>query len=131
VKLSGRQLDIMRVLWEFGEATVADLQQRMPIDPPLAYSTVATVLSRMEQKGLVRHRSEDRMFFYQPAVSEEEAGQTMVEDLVDRVFGGSPAELVNHLLDSDHVDAAELARIKKLVQDYESRLKTQKKGGSP
>ena len=60
MKLGGRQLAVMRVLWESGEATVADVQAQLGLDPPLAYSTVATVLSRMERKGLVTHRVEDR-----------------------------------------------------------------------
>ena len=125
LKLTGRQLAVMRVLWEHGEASVAQLQGLLDIDPPVAYSTVATVLTRMEQKGLVCHRSEDRVFYYRPAVSQDHAGQTMVGDFVNRVFDGSPSELVNHLLDTDQVDASELQRIKKLVQEHERRLKQQ------
>lgn len=120
MKLSGRQLAVMRVLWEEGEATVADVQEKLGVDPPLAYSTVATVLSRMERKGLVAHRSEDRQFYYRAAISKDGAGQTIVGDLVDRLFGGSPAELVNHLLASDQVDRRELKRIKKLVEEHEA-----------
>jgi BlaI family transcriptional regulator, penicillinase repressor len=123
VKLVGRQLAIMRLLWEHGEATVAQLQSLLDVDPPLAYTTVATVLSRLEQKGLVKHRSEDRVFYYRAAVSQDRAGQTLVGEFVNRVFDGSPSELVNHLLDSDQVDAAELQRIKKLVQEHEARLR--------
>ncbi len=125
MKLVGRQLAIMRVLWEHGEATVAQLQDWLQTDPPLAYSTVATVLSRMESKGLVKHRCEERVFYYQAAVTQEDAGQSMVDDMVNRIFDGSPSELVNHLLDSEQVDAAELQRIKKLVRDYENRLRKQ------
>lgn len=123
MKLSGRQLAIMRLLWEHSEATVAQLQSLLDVDPPLAYSTVATVLSRMEQKGLVKHRSEDRLFYYQPAVSQDRAGQTLVGEFLSRVFDGSPSELVNHLLDSDHVDAGELQRIKKLIEKQEERMR--------
>ena len=125
VKLSGRQLAIMRALWEHGEATVAGLQVLLGVEPPLAYSTVATVLSRMEKKGLVTHRCEDRVYYYQAAVSEDRAGQTLVGEFVERIFGGSPSELVNHLLDSDQVDAKELQRIKTLVQEHEARLRSQ------
>jgi predicted transcriptional regulator len=116
----------MRLLWEHGEASVAQLQALLDVHPPLAYSTVATVLSRMEQKGLVQHRSEDRVYLYRPAVSQDRAGQKLVGEFVQRVFDGSPSELVNHLLESDQVDARELQRIKKLVQDHEARLKKQR-----
>lgn len=121
MNLGGRQLAVMRVLWESGEATVADVQGRMGVEPPLAYSTVATVLSRMKKKGLVAHRVEERQYYYRPLVSKDGAGMSIVGELVDRLFGGSPAELVNHLLDSDQVDKRELERIKKLVNEHESR----------
>ena len=126
VKLDGRQLAVMRALWEHGEATVADLQVLLGVEPPLAYSTVATVLSRMEKKELVTHRCEDRVYYYRAAVSEDRAGKTLVGEFVERIFDGSPSELVNHLLDSDQVDAKELQRIKKLVQEHEARLKKQR-----
>lgn len=128
MRLAGRQLAIMKVLWERGEASVAQVQELLPVTPPLAYSTIATVLSRMEQKGLVRHRSVDRVFYYQPVVSQDEAGQTMVGEIVRRICDGSPAQLVNHLLETDQVDSKELKRIKRLIEEHEARLK-QEKGG--
>lgn len=128
MKLSGRQLAVMKLLWEHGEMTVAELQEVLSADAPLAYSTVATVVSRMEKKGLVAHRREERVFYYRAAVTEDDAGQTMVGEIVDRIFGGRPSELVNQLLDTDHVDAKELSRIKALVAEHEARLKL--RGGS-
>lgn len=126
MRLAGRQLAIMKVLWERGEASVAQVQELLPVDPPLAYSTISTVLSRMEQKGLVTHRREDRVFFYQPAVSQGEAGQTMVGEIVHRICDGSPSQLVNHLLESDQVDSRELKRIKQLIEEHEARLKKER-----
>lgn len=130
MKLAGRQLAIMRLLWEHAEATVAEIQSLLDVDPPLAYSTVATVLSRMEMKGLVKHRCEDRVFYYQPAISQDRVGETLVGEFVGRVFDGSPSELVNHLLETEHVDAKELQRIKKLIQEHEARMKSQQRSGS-
>ncbi len=123
MKLGGRQLAMMRVLWQHGEASVAEVQEQLGVDPPLAYSTVATVLSRMERKGLITHRVEDRQYYYRPLVTQDGAGQSIVGELVDRVFGGSPAELVNHLLASDQIDQDELERIKKAVNDHATRSK--------
>lgn len=121
MKLSGRQLAIMRVLWDRGEATVAEVQASLDIEKPLAYSTVATVISRMEQKGLVAHRVEGRMHHYRATVSEDQFGDSMIGEIVERVFGGSPAELVSHLLTTEQIDAEELDRIKQLVRRHESR----------
>lgn len=123
MKLGGRQLAVMRVLWEYDEATVAEVQERMGVDPPLAYSTVATVLSRMEQKGLISHRVEDRQYVYRPLLTRDGAGQSMVSEMVDRLFGGSPAALVNQLLDSEQVDREELERIKRLVREHEAKTR--------
>lgn len=129
MRLVGRQLAIMKALWESGEASVAQLQERLALDTPLAYSTVSTVLSRMEQKGFVTHRQEDRVYYFRPAVSQDQAGQTMVGEMVRRICDGSAAQLVNHLLESDQVDARELKRIKKLIEEHEARLR-KKKGTS-
>lgn len=123
VRLAGRQLAVMRVLWQRQEATVAEVQQALETDPPLAYSTVATVLSRMERKGLIAHRVEDRQYYYRAVVSKVGANQSVIGDLVDRVFGGSPAELVSQLLASDQVDSNELERIKQLVNEHAKRTK--------
>ncbi|MCC9608602.1 BlaI/MecI/CopY family transcriptional regulator [Blastopirellula sp. JC732] len=127
MKLGGRQLAIMNILWERGEATVADVQAALDVERDLAYSTVATVLSRMEKKGLVTHRVEDRVYFYQPAVTRDGAGKSMIGDVIARVFGGSPAELVNHLLESESIDSSELQRIKELLRKHEAE---QKRGDS-
>lgn len=123
MRISGRQLAIMNALWEHGEASVAQIQDLLPIDPPLAYSTVSTVLSRMEQKGLVAHRSVDRQYLYRAAVSRDEAGQSMVGEIVRRICNGSPAQLVNHLLETDQVSAKELQRIRELIEQHEARMK--------
>lgn len=129
VKLSSRQLAIMRVLWDREEATVAEVQESLQLEKPLAYSTVATMMTRMEQKGLLTHRAEGRVFYYRPAVSEEGAGTSMVGELVERIFGGSPAQLVNHLLESEQVDASELRRIKKLVDQHQSERRERNEPG--
>ncbi len=129
MKLGGRQLAIMQVLWDRGEATVAEVQELLDLERPLAYSTVATVISRMEQKGLVTHRAEGRVFYYRPAVSEDGVGESMVGELVERVFGGSPSELVSHLLESDQVDSGELDRIKQLVRQHERQRKSKNGAG--
>jgi len=128
VRLSGRQLAIMRVLWDRGEATVAEVQKSLDLERPLAYSTVATVISRMEQKGFVTHRAEGRVFYYRPAVSQDGMGESMVGELVERIFGGSPSELVSHLLESDQVDSDELGRIKQLVRQHERQRRKKKRG---
>lgn len=119
---------VMRVLWEREEgATVAEVQKALAADK-LAYSTVSTLLSRMEAKGAVTHREKGRTFVYEAAVREQEVSTTMLTQLVDNVFSGNAADLVSHLLESRDVDPEELAQIKKLVSQHQSAASKKKKG---
>lgn len=115
-RLGDLQLRIMRVLWELGEGTVADVQQRLSGDA-LAYTTVATMLHKMEDRGLVEHGEDGRRFVYRPSVSMDEVTRSMAGDLVDRLFGGSLADAVSHLLDSREISREELARLERLIRE--------------
>jgi BlaI family penicillinase repressor len=117
-RLSQLQLAVMHVLWARGRATVAEVQEAMQPTRPLAYSTVATVLRRLEEKGVVRHSTDARTFIYEPAVPPEKVGQSLVGELVEHVFSGSPSELVNHLLETQEVDRSELQRIHALIEQH-------------
>lgn len=126
-RLSGLQLTVMRVLWKKGRATVAEVQESLPADRPLAYSTLATILKRLEDRGVVRHVSEGRTYVFEPAVAADQAGPSIVSDLVEHVFAGRPSELVSHLLDAGEVDSAELARIRALIEQHEKASSRQRK----
>ncbi|MEM7232004.1 MAG: BlaI/MecI/CopY family transcriptional regulator [Planctomycetota bacterium] len=127
---SGLQLAVLRVLWKEGSATVAEVQEALESDRPLAYSTLATVLARMTKSGLVTHTKDGRTFVYRAAISDQQTGQSLLKDLVGRMFSGSPAELVSYLLESEEVDSTELKRIKDLVDRHESGGSSKRKGGS-
>ena len=114
-RLGDLQLRILRVLWESREGTVADVQQRIGGDH-LAYTTVATMLRKMEDRGLVHHKEEGRKFVYQAAISMEEVSRNMAGDLVDRVFAGSLSDAVTHLLESREVSRAELDSLERLIR---------------
>jgi len=113
-RLGDLQLRIMRVLWKLGPACVADVQQEL--GDRLAYTTVATMLRKMEDRGLVRHRQQQRRFIYQAAVSDDDVTRSMADDLVDRLFEGSLADTVSHLLETREVSRKELARLEQLIQ---------------
>jgi len=113
-------LRIMRLLWGLGEASVADVQQKLG-GRSLAYTTVATMLRKMEDRGLVQHVEEGRRFVYRAAVSMEEVTRSMTGDLVDRLFGGSLADAVTHLLDSRDVSREELVRLEQLIQERKNQ----------
>lgn len=115
--LSDLQLSILRVLWQQGEASAAEVQSALEKDRPLALTTVATVLSRLEKRGVVRHRSEGRLFIYSPAVTEEAVSQSMLGALVDSVFQGDPADLIGHLVARRDVSPGDLDRMRALIED--------------
>lgn len=106
------QLAIMRVLWEAGERTVAEVHQTLEPTHGLAPTTIATMLKKMEAKGVVDHRTEGRRFIYRPTVSEDAVMRSMVGDLKERLFGGSVSALVSHLLQSHEVEGTELDELR-------------------
>jgi predicted transcriptional regulator len=108
-------LQIMKALWLRGEATVAEIHDALPGGADLAYTTVATMLRKMDARGLVRHRADGRTFVYAPAVAEDQVSRGMAEHVLDRLFGGSVEALVSNLLTTREVSRDELGRIEKLI----------------
>lgn len=118
-KLANLQLAIMQTLWRREQATVAEVQQDLRAERPLAYTTISTMLSKMERKGLVAHRRERRTFVYRPLVEQQHVSRSMVVDLATRLFGGDVTEMVSHLLDECDVQPQELARLKAMIDERE------------
>ncbi len=114
-RLGDLQFRILRVLWGAGPSSVGEVQESLEGD--LAYTTVATMLRKMEARGLVAHREEGRKFLYQAAVSADEVRRSMADDLVDRFFEGSLSRAVSHLLDNREVSRKELERLERLIRD--------------
>ena len=115
------QLAIMRILWQQGEATVAEVHSRLLEERGLAPTTVATMLVKMEKKGVVAHRSEGRKFVYHPTVTEEQVRRSMVDELTERVFAGNATALVAHLVAEQEIDADELEKLKQLIRQHEEK----------
>jgi len=115
VGLTGLQLSILRVLWDRGEATTQDVQERLAVGRPLALTTVATIMSRLERKGVLTHRREGRQYVYRATVSESGVRRSKVKELTENLFGGDPVALLSHLVRADDVDADEVQRIREML----------------
>lgn len=115
-RLSDLQTVIMNVLWEKGEATVSQVREALSTERDLAPTTVGTVLSRLEDKGVVGHRSEGRQYVYRPEISRREVRSSMVGALVDKLFQGDSAALVHHLIHESDIDPNDLDRLERLVE---------------
>ena len=113
-RLGDLQLRIMRVLWQLAPAGVAQVQEGL--GDGLAYTTVATMLRKMEDRGLVQHEEVGRKFLYRPSVSARDVRRSMADDLIDRLFAGSLSDAVSHLLETREVSHAELARLGQLIE---------------
>src|SRR5450755_2775026 len=109
----------MDVIWEKGEATVAEVNEALPKALGLAYNTVLTTLRILEEKGYLSHTKPDdtRAFVYQAVVGRNEAGRNAVRYLVSRFFRNSPELLVLNLLEDEDLDARELQRIRHLIAE--------------
>jgi predicted transcriptional regulator len=118
--LTDAELRLMEVLWEKGAATVSDVVEALPEKVPLAYSTVLTTLRILENKGYLAHKQEGRAFVYRPVVGRDQARQSAVSHLVRRFFDGSRDRLMLTLLEDKEIDARELKRLRKLIEEDKS-----------
>ncbi|HZN39973.1 MAG TPA: BlaI/MecI/CopY family transcriptional regulator [Planctomycetota bacterium] len=125
--LGDLQLAILRALWNRGEAPVSEVHGALS-DRGLALTTIATMLRKMEEKGLVSHRGQGRQFLYRAEVDPDLVQRNLVGDLVARLFDGDPLALVNHLLREGEIELSELDDLRKQVADAE---RSQKKGRRP
>jgi BlaI family penicillinase repressor len=116
-RLGDLQLRIMQELWQRGEATVAMVYEAVGVERNLAHTTMATMLRKMEGRGLVKHRLEGRSFVYRACVGEEAVSRGMADHLLDRLFEGSLADMVHHLLSTREISRDELVKIEKLITE--------------
>ncbi len=122
-ELTELQVTILRLLWARGEASVADVWEVLHRERGLAQTTVATLLTRLERRGVVARRAEQRQYLYRALVSEAEVKESMVSELTERLFAGDVAALVTHLLTSQEVAPGDLARLRSMIDQAEDRAK--------
>lgn len=129
--LTELQLAIMDVLWERGEASVLDVHDELRAERRVAQSTVATLLSRMEDKGVVARRAGERQNLYRAAVSRDEVRRSVVgefTELTQRLFSGDVAALVSQLLSAREVDPDDISRAREILDARERALR-EREGG--
>ena len=113
--LTQRELDIMSVLWDLGEATVTEVRDR--VDPDLAYTSISSMIRTLELKGYVSHRrGEGKTHVYFPAVDAETAGESTLSRVLEKIYGGSPIKMLAHLMEQRKLSAEELARMRALLK---------------
>ena len=110
--LSDLQLMLMRVFWSRSSASAAEVVAELRSTRPLAHTTVATLLMRLEKRGLLVATREARQVSYRAAVSQQEVRRSMVSALLTGLFDGEARGLLSHLVDQRRIGADELAEIR-------------------
>jgi len=119
--LGDLQLAILRALWSRGEATVAEVHDDLAPERGLALTTIATMLVKLEKKGVVGHRADGRRFVYRPLVDERQVRRSMVAELTSQLFRGDVTALVSHLLSEHDIDPVELEELRDLISRREQK----------
>jgi predicted transcriptional regulator len=113
------ELAILRVLWERGPSTVRQVHEAQRQDPPTAYTTTLKLLQIMTEKGHVQRDERDRTHVYRPLATEEQTQRLLLQDLLDRAFGGSATKLVMQALSTRKASREDLAEIRRLLDERE------------
>ncbi|MGO9114326.1 MAG: BlaI/MecI/CopY family transcriptional regulator [Thermoguttaceae bacterium] len=118
---TGRELDILKVLWELGSASVRQVRERLCPNDELAFTTVQTLLRIMDDKGLVSHKSEGRSFVYTPRYSRERATSRFVQQL----FDGAMDQVIVSMLSTTDASPEELKQLEKIIAQNRRRKERQ------
>lgn len=113
------ELEILTVLWSRGPSTVRDIHETVTSRKPAQYTTVLKLLQIMAEKGLVRRNEEQRAHVYEAARPREWTQKQLAGDLLQRAFSGSAARLMQGALSARKTSKAELAELRKLLEEYE------------
>ena len=111
--LGDRELDVMGVLWDLGSGTVAEVREKLPAD--LAYTTVLTILRNLEAKDFVTHTAEGKAHRYVPMVARKTARRSELARVMDKLFHGSPEQLIAQLVEDEALSADDLKRLRALL----------------
>lgn len=113
--MSPAEVEIMRLVWQLGEATVQQTQDALPAKRGIAYKTVQTLLRRLEEKGYIKHRIEGKAYIFFPALRRDAVIKRTVLDFLDRLFGGDPRPLMQFLAEDGRIDVKDIEELRKLI----------------
>jgi len=114
--MSPAETEILRLVWQSREATVQQVYDALPPNRKVTYVTVATLLRRLEEKGYLKHRVSGKAFVYTPSAKKEDVIRRIIGDLVERLFGGNPVPLMQHLAQHRGITDEDIERLKELTK---------------
>jgi BlaI family penicillinase repressor len=104
------------LVWESKKATVQQVYDALPANRKVSYLNVATLLRRLEEKGSLKHRVHGKAFVYTPAAKKEDVISRTISDLVQRLFGGNPVPLMQHLALHSEISEEDIDRLRDLAK---------------
>ena len=116
IRLGRLELQIMNVVWDRGKATVHDVKNTLSRRKP-AYSTILTMMRKLEVKGYLEHEVDGRTYVYRPLISQQAVRHGVLGDLVERLFEGSTSLLLTSLVEQNRISENELCEIRKLIEE--------------
>ena len=122
-RLGKFELQVMKMIWSNGKASVRDVWERFYPERKTAYTTIATIIRQLEGKGFLRHEEVDRTYIYYPVISQDGVSHSMLKDIVDSFFSGSISDLVSMLIQNENLVERELDKIQKMINKYRKRSK--------
>ena len=120
--LSKGEMEVARVLWELGSASVRQVHEALPADRTIDFTTVQTYLRRLETKGYAKAKLEGRARVYAPRVKSRTVIRETVDDLIERLFGGEAMPLMRHLIEDRGINDEELAQLRKLLEQKDESV---------
>lgn len=117
-RLTDLQVDVLAVLWERGEATVAEVHQALERAHGLARKTVGTLLFRLEQQGVIGHREDGREYVYSARVTRDQVERAAVGSVLGRLFRGDVAAMVSHALRAEEVEPGDVERLREMLDRW-------------
>ncbi len=117
--LSKGEMEVARILWDLGSATVREVHEAFPADRGIDFSTVQTYLRRLEQKGYARAKLQGRTRVYSPRVKPRTVIRETLDDLIDRLFGGETLPLMRHLIEEGKITGEELVELREMIDRLE------------
>jgi len=118
--LGETEMEVLHHVWDLGEATVADVRERILEDRDVAYTTVMTVLKTLAEKGYLEYHKEGRSYVYAPAQAPNAVQHSLLQRLMEKVFRGSPSALVQTLVRREDLSDEERGEIKALIDALEA-----------
>jgi BlaI family penicillinase repressor len=113
--LSPSETEILRLVWQLGQATVQEVCDKLPARRKIAYATVQTLLRRLENKGYLKHDVRGKAYVFFAAVKKEHVVKRSVGDFLDRLFGGDPIPLMQYLAQHGKINIEDVEKLKQLV----------------